>query len=155
MLYWQQKHNWRSDISAIQLQINEVARRASVSIRTVRFYEEKGLLEPSAYTSGGIRLYTVRDVNRLIFIRRLATLGLSLDEIKLCLGKLPEASKRKLRVEYTLKLLQMQKEKLAEEQAKLVQLEKDINDSVEKVSHCLNCGAEHCPEECPSYGQVL
>ena len=132
-----------------------MAKRASVSIRTVRFYEEKGLLEPSAYTSGGIRLYTVRDVNRLIFIRRLTTLGLTLREIKLCLGKLPDSSNRKLRVEYTLKLLQMQKEKLAEEQVKLVQLEKDINDSVEKASRCLNCQAGKCPEQCSSYGQVL
>lgn len=121
----------------------------------MRFYEQKGLLEASAYTSGGIRLYTARDVNWLIFIRRLAKLGLALDEIKLCLGQLPQEPNRKLRVEYTLKLLQMQKEKLAEEQAKLVQLEEDINDSVDKVSQCLKCQAKQCPEQCPNYGQVL
>ncbi len=149
------RRNRRLDISNIQLQINEVARRTSVSIRTVRFYEEKGLLEPSAYTSGGIRLYTVQDVNRLIFIRRLTVLGMTLEEIKLCLGSLPKESDRTLRAERTLELLRLQKEKVAEEQAKLIQLDKDVNDALSKVSKCLNCRAEQCPEQCPSYGQVL
>ncbi|MEE8419228.1 MAG: MerR family transcriptional regulator, partial [Dehalococcoidales bacterium] len=92
-----------------------MARRASVSIRTVRFYEEKGLLEPSAYTSGGIRLYTARDVNRLIFVRRLTTLGMTLEEVKTCLGERPEGPDRKPRVERTLELLRMQKEMVAGE----------------------------------------
>ena len=139
----------------IHLQIGELARRATVTLRTVRYYEEKGLLSPSVVTSGGIRLYSAKEVNRLVFIRRLTALGLSLDEIRPSLGELPEAPDRKVRVEHTLKLLAMQMERLAEEQAKLVQLEKNIEDSVAKVSRCLNCRAEPCPEYCPSYGQVL
>ncbi len=142
-------------ITISQLQIGEVAKRGGVSIRTVRYYDEKGLLPPSSYTSGGIRLYTVRDVNRLIFIRRLKTLGLSIEEIKICLGNVPEVSDRQVRVEHTLELLRMQKKKAQEEMVKLASLEKDIDSSLDKVTRCLGCKAEKCTEPCPSFGCVL
>ena len=80
---------------------------------------------------------------------------MTLEEIKLCLDSLPEEPKRKSRVERTLELLRMQKDKVIEEQAKLDQLEKDVNKTLSKVSRCLNCRVEQCPEQCPSYGQVL
>jgi len=139
----------------IQLQINEVARRASVSIRTIRFYEEKGLLQPSSFTSGGIRLYTARDINRLIFIRRLVTLGMTLEDIRLCLGQITDDLHREERGRRTIELLRMQKEKLNEESRKIDQLKKDIEESEEKITRCLGCKAEVCPEQCPSFGQIL
>ena len=94
-----------------QLQIGEVARRAGVSIRTVRFYEEKSLFSATSTTSGGIRLYTARDVNRLVFIRRLKLLGLSIQEIKACLGTITADSSRQAKIERTIELLTMQREK--------------------------------------------
>ncbi|MAE11543.1 MAG: hypothetical protein CL876_06500 [Dehalococcoidales bacterium] len=50
-----------------------------VSIRTVRYYEEKGILTPSSITSGDIRLYSLQDLSRLTFIRRFRRLGLNLE----------------------------------------------------------------------------
>jgi DNA-binding transcriptional MerR regulator len=132
-----------------------VAKRAKVSIRTVRFYEEKGIFAPSSYTSGGIRLYTERDVNRLIFIRRLKTLGLSIDEIRMCLGNIAESPDRQTRVEHTLELLRMQKKKAQEEMTKLTALEQEIDSSLDKVARCSGCPADKCPESCPSFGSVL
>jgi DNA-binding transcriptional MerR regulator len=138
-----------------QLQISEVAKRASVSIRTIRFYEEKGLLQPSSFTSGGIRLYTARDINRLVFIRRMVTLGMTLEDIRLCLGQITDEQHRKERARRTVELLHMQKEKLNEERAKIDQLKKDIEESEMKITQCLGCSAEICPEQCPSFGQIL
>lgn len=154
MLY---SHQRIQEVSLLntQLQINEVASRASVSIRTVRFYEEKGLLQPSSFTSGGIRLYTVRDINRLIFIRRLVTLRMPLESIRLCLGQITDDQHRKERARLTVELLHMQKEKLNEERTKIDQLKKDIDESEKKINRCLECKAETCPEQCPSFGQIL
>jgi DNA-binding transcriptional MerR regulator len=137
------------------LQIGELARKAKVSIRTVRFYEEKDLLKPSSTTSGGIRLYTNRDVNRLIFIRRLKILGLSIDEIKLCLGDLSQEDIRQVRAEHTLELLNMQKQKLEEQMSRLEEMKAEINTTLEKVKKCKTCGAPRCPENCANYGQLL
>jgi MerR family transcriptional regulator, Zn(II)-responsive regulator of zntA len=143
------------DPPTTQLQIGEVAKRAGVSIRTVRFYEEKSLLPPASLTSGGIRLYTGRDVNRLIFIRRLKMLGLSIGEIRLCLGSAGDGTTRATRVKNTVKLLNMQKEKLEELISMLSGMKKDTQSSLEKVTQCLHCTSERCPQQCPNHDYIL
>jgi DNA-binding transcriptional MerR regulator len=71
------------DTSEAYLQIGEVAERTSVTQRTLRFYEEKGLLRSPTRMEGGFRLYSEDDVRRVEHIRRLQNLlGLSLAEIK-------------------------------------------------------------------------
>src|SRR3990167_10985365 len=65
------------------LQIGEVAERTSVTQRTLRFYEEKGLLRPPTRMDGGFRLYSEDDVTRVEHIRQLQNLlGVTLAEIK-------------------------------------------------------------------------
>ena len=142
-------------ITEIHLQIGELAKRAGVSIRTVRYYEEIGLLTPSSLTSGGIRLYTQQDLNRLIFIRRLKMLGLNMEEIKMALG-IPEASSdQKIRVEHTLQLLRLQKDKLKEEITRLTDVAKEVENSERMVARCLSCRAPQCPAQCPSLAHIV
>jgi DNA-binding transcriptional MerR regulator len=65
------------------LQIGEVADRTGVTQRTLRFYEERGLLKPPTRMDGGFRLYSEDDVARVEQIKRLQSLlGLTLAEIK-------------------------------------------------------------------------
>jgi DNA-binding transcriptional MerR regulator len=65
------------------LQIGEVADRTGVTQRTLRFYEERGLLKAPTRMDGGFRLYSEDDVARVEQIRRLQNLlGLTLAEIK-------------------------------------------------------------------------
>jgi DNA-binding transcriptional MerR regulator len=65
------------------LQIGEVADRTGVTQRTLRFYEERGLLKPPSRMEGGFRLYSEDDVARVEQIKRLQSLlGLTLAEIK-------------------------------------------------------------------------
>lgn len=65
------------------LQIGEVAERTGVTQRTLRFYEEKGLLQPPSRMDGGFRLYSEDDVRRVEQIKRLQKLlGFTLAEIK-------------------------------------------------------------------------
>lgn len=65
------------------LQIGEVADRTGVTQRTLRFYEERGLLKPPTRMEGGFRLYSEDDVERVEQIKRLQSLlGLTLAEIK-------------------------------------------------------------------------
>ncbi len=65
------------------LQIGEVAERTSVTQRTLRFYEEKGLLQPPSRMEGGFRLYSEADIQRVERIKRLQQLlGFTLAEIK-------------------------------------------------------------------------
>ena len=65
------------------LQIGEAAERASLTQRTLRYYEEKGLLSPPSRMDGGFRLYTHDDMERINRIKQLKELlGFSLAEIK-------------------------------------------------------------------------
>lgn len=63
------------------IHIGEVAERTSLSLRTLRHYDEIGLVSPSDRTSGGFRLYTDADVERLLLIRQMKPLGFSLDQM--------------------------------------------------------------------------
>ena len=65
------------------IRISDAAARAGVSARTLRYYEELGLLAPSLYTAGGERRYTLDDLEHLQRILELReVLGMNLDEIR-------------------------------------------------------------------------
>jgi MerR family transcriptional regulator, repressor of the yfmOP operon len=66
--------------------IGEAARRAGVTTRTLRYYQEVGLLQPSGATPGGNRLYSAADVERLRRILELRdVMGFDLERIRLFL----------------------------------------------------------------------
>jgi MerR family copper efflux transcriptional regulator len=63
------------------LQIGQVAQRTGLSLRTIRFYEENGLVRPTSRSHGGFRLYSEDDVTRLGVIKRMKPLGFTLEEM--------------------------------------------------------------------------
>lgn len=64
------------------MRIGNVAREAGVGVETVRFYEQRGLIDrPPRPASGGYRDYPGEAVRRISFIRSAQQLGFSLDEI--------------------------------------------------------------------------
>jgi DNA-binding transcriptional MerR regulator len=73
------------------MQIGEVAERTSLSLRTIRYYDEVGLVVPSGRSQGRFRLYAESDVRRLWLIRKLKPLDLSLDQIRDLLTALDRA----------------------------------------------------------------
>ncbi|MBI3521902.1 MAG: MerR family transcriptional regulator [Chloroflexi bacterium] len=68
-------------VTAGSYRIGEIAARLGLTERTIRYYEEVGLLESVKRLEGGTRVYTEDDVRRLRFIQKLKTLGLSLQEM--------------------------------------------------------------------------
>jgi DNA-binding transcriptional MerR regulator len=64
------------------MQIGEVAERSGLSFRTIRYYEEIGLVTPSARTKGGFRLFTEADVERLLLVKAVRPLRLDLEETR-------------------------------------------------------------------------
>ena len=61
--------------------IGEAARRSGFTIKTLRFYDRRGLLPPAGRTAGGYRLYAEPDLHHLEFIRQAKALGLTLDAV--------------------------------------------------------------------------
>ena len=82
-------------LTAALLRIGEVAAESGLPVKTIRYYEETGLLLPTVERSeSGYRLFQPQVLNRLAFIRRSQSLGLTLQEIQQILavhdhGQLP------------------------------------------------------------------
>lgn len=72
-------------------QIGEVAEATGLSIRTIRHYDEVGLVPPSGHTHGGFRLYTDGDIERLELVKQLKPLDFTLEEMGGLLGALDRA----------------------------------------------------------------
>jgi DNA-binding transcriptional MerR regulator len=70
------------DTKTTVLKIGDVARLMGLPVRTIRYYERRGLLEPAARSESGYRLYGAEDAARLEFIKRAKLLGLTLEEIR-------------------------------------------------------------------------
>ena len=68
------------------MQIGEVATRTGLSLRTLRYYEEVGLVDDAARSAGGFRLYTALDVDRFELIKRMKPLDFSLEDMRGLLG---------------------------------------------------------------------
>ncbi len=63
-------------------QVGEVARQLDLNPQTLYFYERIGLIPPPRRAESGYRLFSQQDIDRLAFIGRAKSLGLSLDDIK-------------------------------------------------------------------------
>ena len=64
------------------MQIGDLAAKAGVTPRTIRYYEEMGLVEPEERTGGGFRIYSEAQLRRLRIVQSLKDLGFELDRIR-------------------------------------------------------------------------
>ncbi|UGY94366.1 MerR family transcriptional regulator [Streptomyces gobiensis] len=70
------------------MRIGEVSERTGLSLRTIRHYEEVGIIGPTSRSEGGFRLYTEAEVRRLAVVRRMRPLGFCLEDVRSLLGVL-------------------------------------------------------------------
>lgn len=105
------------------MRIGEVTERTSLSLRTLRHWEDAGLVAPSARTEGNFRLYTEKDVERLLLIRRMKPLGYTLDEMRELLDVVdalaltPESAPLRARLDDIREGARVRREKLTEQLA--------------------------------------
>jgi MerR family transcriptional regulator, thiopeptide resistance regulator len=121
----------RGDESArpVAWKVGELAGRTGLSVRTLHYYDEIGLLSPSRRTDGGHRLYTADDVVRLQQIKSLQHLGFTLREIRECLD----------RPDFPLgRVIQLHLSRLRER----IELQERLSDLLERVAVRLRSGEE-------------
>ena len=108
------------------LQISDLAKKLNITARTIRLYEQIGLVDPPNRTEGGIRVYDKENIKRFKFVLKLKELGLSLDEMK-SLAELYNREKVPAKIMPRLiELLDGHLKGLREKVATLQSLEKDI-----------------------------
>ena len=131
--------------------IGEVASQLATSIRTIRYYEEEGLLTPSR-TQRGTRLYSDHHIARLTIILRLTKLGFSIEAIRK-IAEIRENSQTgdesSVQMESYLKEIL---DTIGEQIKELEDISLEINDARHVISGCNGCsnrpGSKGCPD-CP------
>jgi DNA-binding transcriptional MerR regulator len=121
------------------LTIGEVAARVGVSLRTLRFYEQKGLLHPERM-DGWTRAYAPAEVERLDLVVRLRAIGVPVDEIVALMGTAQADAKDEAGEEAIsasgpnlVALVQRRLEEIGEEAMRLAEQEREARDWLTKL----------------------
>jgi len=121
-------------------QIGELANSLELSPRTIRYYEEIGLLDSVKRIEGTRRVYTNKDLQRLKFVKRLKHLGLTLSEMH-DLGDIYQIHRTNRKVlPRLLELLNNHMGKIDEQIYNLNRLKEDILNYQERIHQKLNMG---------------
>lgn len=133
------------------IQIGELAKRTTLTVDAIRFYEKRHLLPKGPRTTGGFRLYTADDIERVQFIRQMHGLGFSLREI----GELIDLRTRK--VDACESVRELLKHKVSHIRAKLRELrrlETELVADLEKCNKELKRRQRHEACACPVLEEV-
>ena len=121
-------------------QIGDLANSSELSPRTIRYYEEIGLLDSVKRIEGTRRVYTDKDLQRLKFVKRLKHLGLTLSEMHE-LGDIYQIHRTNRKVlPRLLELLNNHMGKIDEQIHNLNRLKEDILNYQERIHQKLNMG---------------
>ena len=115
-----------------QYSIRELSQEFDVTTRTLRFYEEKGLLSPTR--SGQNRTYSAADRARLILILRGKTLGLSLEQSTDLIAMYDPASNNKRQLETLIEKIQSRRHQLEVQKHELERMIVDLETWEERTS---------------------
>jgi len=134
------------DASPTLLKIGDFARSANTNLRTLRYYEELGLLLPAARSEGGFRYYRPTDVHRVQLIWDLQQLGLQLERIADLLSTRDENVSHAVILRRVTEALQEQ-ERLLAERAELVERQREkVRQALLKLADCRGCAYHPSPE---------
>ena len=126
------------------MNISEAARQSKLSSKTIRYYEDIGLIKPSR-AENGYRDYSIDDAHRLAFIQRSRSLGFSVDECRLLLSLYDDDDRASADVK------RLALAKISEIEAKIDELE-----SLKRTLAALarNCHGDDRPE-CPIMDDLM
>ncbi len=125
--------------------LSQLVKKANATVRTVRYYEEKGLLEPAMTSSGGQKRYGPETLLNLQRIKLLKEAGMSLDEIGQTLQNLsqkPTAAKG--RQQASMQVLIHARNKIVKRMQQLDNLKKLLDVVLKHEDDCKACGASDC-----------
>jgi len=125
------------------LKIGDFAELVGTNLRTLRYYEELGLIEPAERSAGGFRYYRPTDANRVQLIRDLQDLGLHLDRIRELVGRRGENEARQALAQRVGAALRAHDSLLEERMSRLEAQRKRIREALCKLGACSLC--EHNP----------
>lgn len=124
------------------LTTGDMARLSNNTLRTVRFYEEAGVLRPDRRSAGGHRLFSHRQLDRLRFITDMRSAELSLDEIRALLDLKPESATGLQAADGLEEALERQVGALGDKIRQLNRLQRELRRVHKLLGSCRRCTDE-------------
>ena len=121
-----------------KMRISELAKLAGVTPRTIRYYEDLGLLEASEREGTGFRYYTSDELARLQKINLLKTLGLTLDEISQVIPLLFEEPQKLVGKRILLDILKEHLQKIDRQVDSLTQHRTELRQRIELIQQWID-----------------
>lgn len=142
------------------LKIGDFARVADTNLRTLRYYEELGLITPARRSQGGFRYYRRTDLNRVQMIRALQELGLHLDRIRDLISARSAGEARESFFERVQKALEEQDRLLRARLQSIEEQRKKVARALHKLGECRHCALSplldnNFCEPCSTTGEQL
>ncbi|MFT5052989.1 MAG: DNA-binding transcriptional MerR regulator [Chlamydiales bacterium] len=138
-----------TDLSPEHLKIGAFAELLGTNLRTLRYYEELGLLEPARRSEGGFRYYRRTDVHRVELIRELQSLGLQLEEIGELVDTRPALPDHDAWIDKVKQALTTQSGRVEARVQALREQQGKIDAALRKLADCQSC--RFCPEAKNNY----
>lgn len=130
------------------LRIGELAKRTGFSTKTLRYYEQIGLVRPVERSESGYRLYGLDVPDRLGFVRRSQGLGLRLDDIKRILEISDEG---RVPCEHVIGVVDRELAEVSKQMARLKALRRDLTELRTRLTHALETGSVGPGRACPCF----
>lgn len=130
------------------LTTGDLARKCETTVRTVRFYEEAGVLCPETRSEGGHRLFGEGDLQKLQLVMDLREAGLSLNDIRGLFELKKDCASPEEASEAMSKVLEGQIEEMQRKIATLRRLREELASTVAIIQECRSCEARAFPKAC-------
>lgn len=132
------------------IKIGELARKTGKTARALHLYEELGLLIPATRTSGGFRLYGPDQIARVYWISKLQDMGFSLPQIQSLLASVAASETAPEAMHGVRELFQAKLDETRKAMMRLLELERDLIESLSYLEGCRVCSEPAAPEVCSS-----
>ncbi len=131
-----------------RMKIGELARKTGKTPRALHLYEEMGLLQPPSRTEGGFRLYGPDELARVYWIAKLQDMGFSLPQIQGLLGNVHASETAPEAMTSVRELFRAKLDETRAQVMRLLQLERDLSESLAYLEGCRVCREPAAPEVC-------
>lgn len=122
-----------------RMKIGQLARKTGKTVRALHLYEEMGLLNPER-SGGGFRLYGSDELARVYWISKLQDMGFKLSQIRGLLEAVEASATAPEAMQGVRELFQNKLRDTREQIQRLLQLERDIAESLSYLEACRSCG---------------
>jgi DNA-binding transcriptional MerR regulator len=145
------------------MRIGQLAHITQKTTRTLRLYEEQGLLQPLGRTDGGFRLYAPENIHRIHYIQKLQQLGYSLNQIQSLLDEWKSYADSREGMKAMEEVYRRQLLKVKSQIEMLQNLEKELVQSIDFIKDCHPCqqsqteqsGCRHCDRPDVSLSELI